>query len=60
MQKIEFMNLKAEYAAYKAEFDAAIQEVCTNASFIMGPQVKELEANLAAYTGSKAAITCGS
>ena len=60
MQKIEFMNLKAEYAAYKEEFDAAIQEVCANASFIMGPQVKELEAKLAEYVGTKAAITCGS
>ena len=60
MQKIEFMNLKAEYAAYKEEFDAAIQEVCTNASFIMGPQVKVLEASLAEYVGTKAAITCGS
>ena len=54
------MNLKAEYAAYKEEFDAAIQEVCTNASFIMGPQVKVLEASLAEYVGTKAAITCGS
>lgn len=60
MQKIEFMNLKAEYAAYKEEFDAAIQEVCANAAFIMGPQVKELEASLAEYVGTKAAITCGS
>ena len=60
MQKIEFMNLKAEYAAYKEEFDVAIQEVCANASFIMGPQVKELEAKLAEYVGSKAAVTCGS
>ena len=60
MQKIEFMNLKAEYAAYKEEFDAAIQEVCANASFIMGPQVKVLEASLAEYVGTKAAITCGS
>ena len=60
MHKIEFMNLKAEYAAYKAEIDAAVQEVCTNASFIMGPQVKELEAKLAEYVGTKAAITCGS
>ena len=60
MQKIEFMNLKAEYAAYKEEFDAAIREVCANATFIMGPQVKVLEAKLAEYVGTKAAITCGS
>ena len=60
MQKIEFMNLKAEYAAYKKEIDEAIQEVCANAAFIMGPQVKVLEAGLAEYVGSKAAVTCGS
>lgn len=55
---MEFIDLKAQYKALKKEIDANIQSVLDSAQFIGGPFVKELEAQLAAFTGRKHAITC--
>jgi UDP-2-acetamido-2-deoxy-ribo-hexuluronate aminotransferase len=52
-----FVNLKAEYKKHKKEFDKAIQNVLDHAIFIEGPEVKELEKQLAAYVGVKHCIT---
>ncbi len=56
---MEFRDLKKQYEALKPEIDTAIQTVISNTAFIGGPQVKELEERLAAYTGMKYCITCG-
>lgn len=58
--KIEFIDLKAQYRALKTSIDARIQKVLDHGQYIMGPEVAELEQKLAAYTGSKHAITCSS
>ena len=42
----------------KADIDQALVEVASGAHYIMGPQVKELEQELAAYTGVKHCLTC--
>ena len=55
---MEFRDLKAQYHQYKAEFDAAIQAVLTNANFISGKEVADLEGQLAEYVGVKHCITC--
>ena len=55
---MEFVDLKAQYGALKAEIDAAIERVLTHGRFIMGPEVAELEAKLAEYVGVKHCITC--
>lgn len=60
MRKIEFIDLKAQYAAYKNEIDRAIEKVCLESSFIMGQQVRELENRLSEFTGSPHAISCSS
>lgn len=60
MKKIEFIDLKAQYAAYRPEIEKAIEKVCCEASFIMGAQVAELENRLSAFTGSPYSITCSS
>lgn len=57
---MEFINLKAQYSAYKADIDTAMQEVVTSAQFIMGAAVTKLESNLTAYNGAKYAIACSS
>lgn len=57
---MEFINLKAQYAAYKDEIDGAVQRVCADAAFIMGGEVAELESSLAKYTGAAHAISCSS
>ncbi|KEF38857.1 putative PLP-dependent enzyme possibly involved in cell wall biogenesis [Schinkia azotoformans MEV2011] len=55
---MEFRDLKTQYEKYKEEIDAAIHEVITNAHFIGGKEVAELEQQLADYVGVKHCITC--
>ena len=59
-RKIEFIDLKAQYAHLKASVDARIHRVLDHGQYIMGPEVRELEEKLEAYTGSKHCITCAS
>ncbi len=56
---MQFRDLKKQYEALGPSIDAQIQSVITSASFISGPQVKELETQRAEYTGVKHCITCG-
>lgn len=55
---MEFRDLKTQYQTYKDEIDTAIQKVISNANFIGGNEVKELELQLSKYTGAKHTITC--
>ena len=55
---MEFRDLKKQYQILKPQIDARIQAVCTDANFISGMQVKELEEQLAEYVGVKHCITC--
>ena len=55
---MQFIDLKAQYAALKDEINANIQSVLDAAQFISGPQVKELEQQLAAFVGRKHCISC--
>jgi len=58
--KIEFVDLKVQYAALKKSMDARIQKVLDHTQFILGPEVGELERQLAAYTGARHCVTCAS
>lgn len=58
--KIPFIDLKQQYEQNKAEFHQAISRVLEATSFIMGPDVGELEKALSDYTGAKHAIACSS
>ena len=55
---MEFIDLKEQYRQLKAEIDANVLAVMEAAQFIGGPQVKELEKQLAEYVGRKHCITC--
>ena len=57
---MEFIDLKHQYQLLKKSVDIRIQTVLDHGQFIMGPEIKELEDKLAAYTGSKHAIGCAS
>ena len=59
-KQIEFIDLKAQYAALRDAIDARIQRVLDHGQYIMGPEVSELEAALAAHTGAKHCITVAS
>lgn len=56
---MQFRDLKKQYEVLKPSIDTAIQEVIFNTSFISGPQVAELEQQLAAFVGRRHCITCG-
>ncbi|HYD57333.1 MAG TPA: DegT/DnrJ/EryC1/StrS family aminotransferase, partial [Burkholderiales bacterium] len=57
---MEFSDLKAQYRAIKADVDARIQRVLDHGQYIMGPEVRELEEKLEAYTGARHCITVAS
>lgn len=59
-QALPFIDLKAQYQALKTSIDARIQRVLEHGQYIMGPEVKELEEQLAAYVGVKHCITVSS
>ena len=55
---MQFRDLQKQYEVLKPRIDAAMLDVAASARFISGPQVKELERQLAEYTGVKHCITC--
>jgi UDP-2-acetamido-2-deoxy-ribo-hexuluronate aminotransferase len=57
---LPFIDLKSQYEALKSEVNERIQRVLEHGQYIMGPEVHELEARLAAYTGAKHCITVAS
>jgi len=57
---LPFIDLKAQYAALKTSIDARMQRVLDHGQYIMGPEVKELEAQLATYVGVKHCVTVAS
>ncbi len=57
---IPFIDLKTQYRALKPSIQERMNRVLEHGQYIMGPEVKELEDKLAAYTGSKHCITVAS
>ena len=55
---MQFIDLKAQYQALKAEINENIQAVLEDGRYIGGPHVKQLEEKLAAYVGRKYCISC--
>jgi UDP-2-acetamido-2-deoxy-ribo-hexuluronate aminotransferase len=53
---MNFIDLKTQYQHLKNDIDARIHAVLDHGQYIMGPEVAELEAQLAAYVGVKHAI----
>ncbi len=53
---IPLTDLKAQYSSIKEEIDAAIQRVVQQGQFILGPEVKAFEEEMAAYCGTRFAV----
>ena len=53
-------NPRAQYLAYKAEIDAAIQRVLDEGRYILGEEVRAFEEEFAAFIGVAHAIGVGS
>jgi len=49
---VPLLDLKAQYAAIKADVDAAIAEVMESQHFILGPKVEQCEAAIARYSNA--------
>jgi UDP-2-acetamido-2-deoxy-ribo-hexuluronate aminotransferase len=57
---MQFIDLKTQQSRIRPALDAAIARVLDHGQYIMGPEVKQLEEKLSAYTGAAHCITCAS
>ncbi len=53
---VPLVDLKAQYSSIKDEIDVAIKRVVEEGNFILGPDVKKFEREVAEYLGTKFAI----
>jgi dTDP-4-amino-4,6-dideoxygalactose transaminase len=57
---IPFIDLAAQRRRLKPAVDVAVAKVLDHCQFIMGPEVRAFEAELAAFCGAKQVVTCAS
>ncbi len=55
---VPFIDLASQYARLKSDIDARIQTVLDHNRYILGDEVKELEAALATYCGAAETVSC--
>ena len=55
---VQFIDLAAQQARIRDKIDAAIGRVLDHGQYIMGPEVKQFEEDLKAFTGARHALTC--
>ncbi|MDD2233820.1 MAG: DegT/DnrJ/EryC1/StrS family aminotransferase [Desulfitobacteriaceae bacterium] len=56
---IPLLDLKAQYLTIKAEIDQAVSRVLDSCRFILGPEMKALEEEIALYCGTNEAVAVG-
>jgi dTDP-4-amino-4,6-dideoxygalactose transaminase len=57
---IPFIDLAAQRRRLGPAVDSAIARVLNHGQYILGPEVRTFEAELAAFCGAKHAVTCAS
>lgn len=57
---MQFIDLAAQQARLRSDIDRAVARVLDHGRYIMGPEVGELEAGLAAFSGVDHAVSCAS
>ena len=57
---MDFIDLKTQQNLIREDLDARMQKVLAHGQYIMGPEVAEVEKELAEFVGVKHAITCAS
>ena len=55
---MQFIDLKTQYSRLKTDIDARIAAVLDRQAFIQGPEVRELEAALAEFSGAGHVVSC--
>src|SRR5215470_9284964 len=57
---IPFIDVAAQRRRLGGRIDTAVARVLDHCQFVLGPEVRELEAELAAFCGARHAVTCAS
>lgn len=57
---IEFIDLKSQRDRVRARIEEGWRRVVDHGQYIMGPEVRELEARLAEFTGAAEVVSCSS
>ncbi len=60
LQAIPFIDLASQRARLGKSIDEAVARVLNHCQFINGPEVTQLEAQLAAFSGARHVVTCAS
>ena len=60
VQPIPLVDVCAQHAHLEEEIQAAIARICQQGSFVMGPDVADLEKSVADYSGCEHGIACAS
>lgn len=55
---VQFIDLAAQQSKIRNKIDAAIARVLDHGQYIMGPEVKQFENDLKAFTGANHALSC--
>ena len=55
---MQFIDLRRQYSLIKDNVDSAVVNVMNHGKYIMGPEVRQFECDLAAFVGSRHAIGC--
>jgi dTDP-4-amino-4,6-dideoxygalactose transaminase len=55
---MDFIDLKAQQRRIRSRIDAAISRVLDHGAYVLGPEVRQFEAELAAFGGAKLALSC--
>jgi len=59
-ESVPLLDLRRQYQSIREDVLAAIARVCDSQSFILGPEVEELEREIAKLTGADSAVGCAS
>ncbi len=57
---MQFIDLAAQQRRIRTKIEANLQAVLNHGQYIMGPEIKTLEARMSAFVGAKHAISCSS
>ncbi len=56
MKKVPLLSLGEQYKEFEKEVLTEIKKICSNQSFVLGENVRELEKEIAAYCGARYAV----
>lgn len=60
MRRVAFQDLRSLHAPLRQQLVEAVAAVIDSGQFILGPEVNQLETEIAAYTGARFAVGCSS